>query len=174
MMMQMLEAGGLPPLMDDSRPSDESNPKGYYEYKPVRALSSDSKWLTEAEGRCVKIISPLLRHLPIEGPYKVILMYRDLDEVVQSQQRMMERISPTLTSSDHETLRSTFPRLMEMIGTWLKKQASFEVLSVNYADAIADPQEVATRVNEFLGGTLDSKAMASAVDPELYRSRKEP
>jgi hypothetical protein len=171
MMMQMLEAGGLPALVDDSRPRDESNPKGYYEYKPVKALSSDIKWLKDAEGKCVKVISPLLRHLPVAGSYKVILMRRDLDEVVQSQQQMMDRLSPTLTSADHETLRSTFPRLIKMIDDWLAKQSSFEVLYIDYADAVANPLQIAEQVNTFLDDKLDAKAMASVVDGSLYRSR---
>ncbi len=172
MMMQMLEAGGLPALVDELRPSDESNPKGYYEYMPVKSVSSDTRCLEEAAGKCVKIISPLLRHLPIEGRYKIIIMRRDLDEVVQSHQRMMDRLHPTLTSSDHETLRSAFPSLIKIVDNWLGEQPSFEVLSVEYADAIEDPLKVAKRVNTFLDEKLNAKEMASAVESTLYRSRK--
>lgn len=173
MMMQMLEAGGLPALVDGSRPGDESNPKGYYEYKPVKATSSNAKWLDDAEGKCTKVIAPLLRHLPLTERYKVILMHRDLDEVVLSQRRMMERLSPTLTAADHETLRSTFPRLMKMIGDWLKTQECFEVLPVSYGDVLADPQGLAQKISTFVGGGLDAGAMAAAVDPSLYKSRKD-
>ncbi|MCA9511706.1 MAG: hypothetical protein KC560_13435, partial [Myxococcales bacterium] len=35
--MQMLAAGGVPLLVDDARPPDASNPRGYLEYAPVRA-----------------------------------------------------------------------------------------------------------------------------------------
>ncbi len=173
MMMQMLEAGGLPALVDELRPSDESNPNGYYEYMPVKSLSSNIHCLEEAEGHCVKIIAPLLRHLPLDGRYKIILMHRDLDEVVTSHQLMMDRLYPTLTSADHETLRTTFPRLIKMIDDWLSKQSSFEVLSIDYADAIADPLKVAEQVNAFLEAKLNTKEMAAAVECALYRSRKD-
>jgi hypothetical protein len=173
MMMQMLEAGGLPALMDELRSTDESNPKGYYEYMPVKALSADTHCLNEAEGKCVKIIAPLLRHLPLEGHYKIILMQRDLDEVVRSHQLMMDRLHPTLTSVDHETLRSAFPSLIKIIDDWLSDKAGFEVLPVEYADAIADPLQVAEQVNAFLDGKLDVKEMASAVECALYRARKD-
>jgi len=40
---------------------------------------------------------------------------------------------------------------------------------VAYHDALERPAEVAADLNRFLGGTLDEKAMAAAVDPELRR-----
>ena len=62
LMMQMLAAGGVPPLTDKLRPSDESNPRGYFELEAVKRLRSDQAWLDQARGRAVKIIhllSPL-------------------------------------------------------------------------------------------------------------------
>ena len=44
-------------------------------------------------------------------------------------------------------------------------------MTVNYADAISDPQSTAQRVNEFLGGQLDEQAMAAVIDRSLYRER---
>ena len=38
MMMQMLAAGGLPPLTDGVRTADESNPEGYFELEAVKDL----------------------------------------------------------------------------------------------------------------------------------------
>ena len=42
-----------------------------------------------------------------------------------------------------------------------------ECLSVPYHGALGDPATTAARVNAFLGGQLDSTAMAAAVDPLL-------
>jgi len=36
MMMRMREAGGIPALIDNIRKPDEDNPRGYYEYEPVK------------------------------------------------------------------------------------------------------------------------------------------
>lgn len=36
MMMRMLDAGGLPLLVDAERPPDTDNPLGYYEFAPVK------------------------------------------------------------------------------------------------------------------------------------------
>ena len=38
-MMQMLQAGGMPLLIDDLRPPDADNPNGYWEYEPVNACN---------------------------------------------------------------------------------------------------------------------------------------
>jgi hypothetical protein len=39
----------------------------------------------------VKIVSPLLPYLPQRVPYRVVVMDRDLDEIVASQTRMLKR-----------------------------------------------------------------------------------
>jgi hypothetical protein len=56
MMMQMLEAGGLPILSDDARKADESNPEGYREMERVKELArgGDASWLRKARGRAIK------------------------------------------------------------------------------------------------------------------------
>ncbi len=46
------------------------------------------------------------------------------------------------------------------------------VLKVANADVISDPSAAARQVAEFMGNDLDAKAMASAVDPSLYRQPK--
>ena len=45
MIMQMLEAAGIPILSDGLRAADEDNPRGYFEFEPVKGLFSDNKWL---------------------------------------------------------------------------------------------------------------------------------
>ena len=91
MAMKMLEAGGMPILADGIRTADISNPKGYYEYEPVKELDKggDVAWLAEARGKAVKIISFLLTWLPETYDYRVIFMQRDLREVLASQNAML-------------------------------------------------------------------------------------
>ena len=76
MAMKMLEAGGLPILTDGIRAADISNPKGYYEYEPVKQLDKGGEpvWLADARGQAVKIISFLLTYLPETYDYQVIFM----------------------------------------------------------------------------------------------------
>src|SRR5205823_8443687 len=112
MMMQMLHAGGVVVMTDEKRLADENNPLGYYEYEPVKRLASESQWLTNATGKVVKIISQLLYFLPASHQYKIVYMKRDLDEVMQSQQKMLHKkgeISMTIYESykkEYEKMKS--------------------------------------------------------------------
>jgi hypothetical protein len=43
MAMKMLEAGGVPLLMDGIRTADEDSPKGYFEFERVKDLASEQE-----------------------------------------------------------------------------------------------------------------------------------
>ena len=85
----MMNKGGLDVLTDESRKSDDSNPKGYFEYDPVMSLHKDNTWLDKAQNKSLKVVAPLLKFLDPKFRYKVIFMNRDLTEVVKSQQKMI-------------------------------------------------------------------------------------
>ncbi|MGB6947396.1 MAG: alkaline phosphatase family protein, partial [Bryobacteraceae bacterium] len=91
MLMQMLAAGGMSVVSDGLRAADEDNPRGYQEFEPVKHLHKSSKWLFEERGRAIKIVAPLLNALPAGLACRVILCERDLDEVLDSQERMLAR-----------------------------------------------------------------------------------
>ena len=60
LMMQMLEAGGLPVLSDGERKADTDNPKGYLEWERIKQLPKEPGLIVEAEGKVVKVISQLI------------------------------------------------------------------------------------------------------------------
>ena len=55
MMMQMLAAGGMPVLTDGERDPDPDNPRGYFEFAPVKRTAQDARWLAGARGKAVKV-----------------------------------------------------------------------------------------------------------------------
>ncbi len=91
LLMQMLGAGGMDILSDGLREADEDNPRGYLEFEPVKNLFKDATWLFEKRGKVVKIVAPLLAALPHGLACRVILSERDLDEILDSQERMLVR-----------------------------------------------------------------------------------
>ena len=92
MMMRMLDMGGVPVLTDEIRAPDLDNPKGYYEFERVKKLpQGDIAWLADAQGKAVKIIGALLRHLPAAYTYKILFMRRAMVEVLASQRQMLIR-----------------------------------------------------------------------------------
>src|SRR2546428_1036536 len=107
-MMQMLQAGGMPLLTDDLRPPDADNPNGYWEYEPVKRLQQDDSWIPKAEGKAVKVVSALLQYLPPQYTYKIIFMQRPMQEVLASQTVMLERRGEPRGKADAKTIRSAF------------------------------------------------------------------
>src|SRR5512139_599996 len=79
LVMQMLAAGGMPLLADEARRPDPDNPRGYFEYAAVRAIARDAGFVALAAGRAVKVVAPLLRHLPATQSYRVLLVERRID-----------------------------------------------------------------------------------------------
>jgi hypothetical protein len=171
MMMQMLEAGGVPLLYDAARAPDEDNPRGYFEYEPVKRLARDASWLPLAEGKAVKVVYSLLRYLPPGRDYRVVFMTRPLKEVVRSQRVMLGRLGTAGSTLDDDTLAAVFEGQLGQLDRWLEAQPGISVLRVRHLDAIRAPERVAASVNHFLGGTLDEPAMAKAVDSRLHRQR---
>ncbi len=172
MAMKMLEAGGLSLATDGIRRADEDNPKGYYELERIKDLAQDAdkSWLADNRGKVVKIITYLLRHLPATNNYKIVLMRRELEEVVASQNKMLDRRGEPQHTED-ERMMDLFKDDLWRANYLLKHAPHLEALEVNYREVIEHPLEEARRISEFLGRELDLESMASVVDPELYRNR---
>ena len=171
MMMNMLQAGGLPILTDNIRTADDDNPKGYYEFEQVKQIEQDPSWLEDAQGKVVKMISALLKHLPADYHYKVIFMRRKIEEVLASQRQMLiRRNEPTDTIADNK-MADLYRRHLQQVEAWLAKQPNIDVLYVTYHQVVANPREHAEQINAFLGSGLDVDAMAASVDQMLYRQR---
>ena len=170
LMMQMLAAGGIPAVTDRRRAADPHNPRGYFEDERVKRLREDSTWIAEACGKAVKIIYKLLPHLPPRLDYRILFMERDLDEVYASQRDMLEARGDSAASQDRAIIRALSTEL-DAARAWLDGQSNIRWLAVPYAGLLNSPVIWAGKINEFLDGGLDESAMASAVDPALYRHR---
>jgi len=171
MMMQMLVAGGMEALTDNIRQADDDNPKGYFEFEPVKKTKEDPSWLDGAGGKVVKIIYRLLYDLPTDRSYQVVFMRRHMDEVLASQSIMLERRDEQGAKLSPEKMAEAFRKEIEKFEEWIAQQKHFDVLDVDYKEAVESPAGQAKRINAFLGGGLDETAMAASVDPDLYRNR---
>lgn len=171
LMMQMLQAGGVPVLTDGRREADEDNPEGYFEWEPVLGLADRPECLAVAEGKAVKVVSPLLRTLPPGWRYQVLFMLRPLVEVVASQLRMRQRLgrgegdARWLTGRLRQHLRDTLD--------WVRTQRHITLLPVAYGGLVNRPGPWMARVVAFLGeGRVPHpERMAGVVRPELQRQR---
>lgn len=171
MMMKMLEAGGLPPVVDGLRQPDPDNPEGYYEHERVKQLDKgDSAWVAGAQGKTVKVISALVEFLPPGYQYRVIFMNRKMEEVLRSQRKMLERRGEQSNVSD-EKLAELMAKHVRKVKSWVAAQPNFRLLDIDYNQMLAEPLPYVRQVNEFLGGFLDESAMEAVVNPDLYRNR---
>jgi predicted AlkP superfamily phosphohydrolase/phosphomutase/tetratricopeptide (TPR) repeat protein len=173
LMMQMLALGGVPPLHDNHRPADSDNPRGYYEFAPAKNLRMDSSWMPHAVGRALKLVAQLVPFLPPDPPCRVILMERDLEEVLASQKTMLERNGQAGAALASETLRAVYERQLAHVHEVMERRG-VPSLRVRFSDCLADPSGVAARVSDFLGLPLEAAAMVSAIEPGLYRNRLAP
>lgn len=172
MAMQMLSAGGCPAVTDGIRTADEDNPKGYFEEERVKDLHKDEidrSWLRGSRGKAIKIISFLLKYLPDNNNYKIIFMRRDLDEVLASQNTMLERRGEDNETSDENMLALWKDHLWK-VNYFLKRAPHMEFIEIVYSDAVKDPMHQATRIRDFLDLNLNLNEMAGVVDPSLYRN----
>lgn len=171
MMMQMLENGGLEILTDGVRSPDNNNPKGYFELEAVKRIATDKTWLPEAKNKAVKIISHLLQHLPGKYTYKVILMERDMDEIIRSQHVMLERLGKVKKGTYVTSIDLSFKNNLDKIDIWADERHNVDILYVQHRDVIENPEREAVRVCKFLNRDLDIQKMSVAIDTSLYRTK---
>lgn len=172
MVMKMLQAAGLPILTDGARRADEDNPEGYFEHERVKDLDkeADKSWVRGARGKALKVISHLIKELPDDNFYRIILARRDLKEVVASQNIMLARRGQPNPVADAEA-EELYRKHLLHVTLHIESQPNMELMTVQYREIISDPVHCAEEIRRFVGGPLDPATMASAVDPRLYRNR---
>ena len=169
LLMQMLAAGGLPVFVDSARPPDAHNPRGYFEFEPAKALAENAAWLPQATGHAVKVVHTLVAALPEGLDYRLVLVRRDLGEVVPSQDAMLAGSAPPGPSA--QRLAEIYAHQLAELEQWLDGRPGSSVLELDYSRILADPPRAARALDGFLGGGLDTEAMAGAVAPDLRHQR---
>jgi hypothetical protein len=171
MMMKMLSSGGLPVVMDSIRQADEDNPNGYFEIELSKKLKDgEVKWVYEASGKVVKVISYLLEYLPKDLNYYVVFMEREIKEILASQNKMLERRNEKSLISDEE-MTAQYNEHLRSVKYWLPRQQNIRVLYVSYNSMVNQPEGLCNSIVDFLELPLDVKAMREVPNPSLYRNR---
>jgi hypothetical protein len=183
LMMQILEAAGIPPFTDHKREADESNRKGYYEHDQVASLNSnpDRSWLRESRGTAIKIVAPLLAALPPKlrkkdteaEPlhYRIIFMERDMEEILQSQAAMLRRLGKAAaTGETTPDIGKAYQQQERHAKSWCATQGA-HALSMSYHALVHSPDKILSQLAAFLNATDKLAAMRACIDPALHRTR---
>lgn len=173
MMMSMLQAGGMELLTDNIRTPNEDNPKGYYEIEKVKRLKDgEDNWLSEAEGKAIKVISALLEFLPDQYNYRVIFMRRDIEEILASQKKMLIRRNEPVNGIDDEKMGEVFTKHLSQVSKWLADKQNFKVVYLNYKDLLSNVKPNLVKLRQELDIPLDLEPMLRIPDQGLYRQRR--
>lgn len=170
MLMQILRAGGIPISHDNTRPADESNPKGYYELaggKIINKLMDGSFPIKDHKGKFIKVTSFGLKYLP-PGKYKIIYSDRNIEEILDSMEKMIGEKDP-----NREDTKISFIKLNNMIKDYVLDREDMDILFINYNDILSDPKINISKIIKFLNAPdslLDK--MIVTVDKRLYRQRR--
>jgi hypothetical protein len=172
MMMKILAEAGVPIVTDEMRTADTDNPNGYFELETVKQmLDGNVAWLKGAGGKAVKVISSLLEYLPSLYSYKIIFMEREIQEILASQRKMLERRNEK-SEVDDAQIAEHFWKHLSVVKPWLARQPNMEVLYISYNSLMLNPEPYCRRVIEFIAcEPAHLEQMLSVPNAGLYRNR---
>jgi hypothetical protein len=165
MMMQMLQAGGIDLVFDGVRSADSYNPRGYFEYEKVKSLQKDNSWITGCKGKAIKILFHQLKFLPGQLYYKVIFMKRNLNDVLNSQDRMLAGLEKAV--DDRNKMKMIFEKELQLIQTWLNNQSNMDILYIDYDFVLMDPAVSVKKILKFLAYSGDEIKMQMIINTDF-------
>lgn len=174
LMMQLLEAAGVPLLVDNVRKADEHNPHGYYEYEPVKRLEEDASWIEQARGKALKVVSPLLRHLPDSEQYRVLYMDRPIEQILASQGVMLGGNPGGSTANcprPDQLMMIRFRRHLLQTKQWLVETPHFDPLFVNAPALFAGERDEIARCAQWINCPDRTADMQRMIDTDLWHHR---
>lgn len=187
LMMQILEAVNFPIFTDGVREADESNLRGYYEHEKVSSLlgSRDRAWLAGARGHALKVVAPLLSCLPgrllkvansKEPPqavyYRVIYMERDMDEVLASQDSMLDRLGRGRKTGERKQadVAKAYRQQERRARLWCAGPR-VQAMAVDFATLVHQADDILPQLAKFIGAPDQLDVMRSCIDTESHRVR---
>lgn len=176
LLMQMLQAGGLPPQTDHERAADIDNPEGYLEWEAIKRIAKEPELLDEPglESRAIKVISMLLPSLPRRHRYRVLFMQRPPEEIARSQAKMIARRGTGGIPGEEEAVAEKLRAHREDVLRYLRNLPDiYSVLEIDYPSLVAEPENWTTRIADFVGAeSLPSlERMAGVVRRDLHRNK---
>jgi hypothetical protein len=167
-MMQLFEAANASIATDSLRREDENNPKGYYELEAVKGIVKNNAFLKELDGKTIKIVAPLVTFIDLSLEYRVIFMLRDLDEVVQSQEKMVGKDQ----QDQKEKFKSMYALHIEKSRQFLLSH-NIPFIEIQHRELLQNSDASLHRLIDFCAWETSLEELKSVIDDSLYRNRKQ-
>ena len=143
-MMQLFKAAKADIATDAIRTEDENNPKGYYELEAVKGIVKNNAFLKELDGKTIKILAPLVTFIDLSLEYRVVFMIRDLDEVLQSQGKMLGKDQ----QDQQEKFRSIYALHVEKSRRFLRAN-NISFIVIQHRELLGNPETRLQSLMEF-------------------------
>lgn len=168
LLMQILSESGMPVATDNKRKADENNMHGYFEIeKLIDRLKETPELVFDYDDKVLKIIHYGLQFLP-KGDYKIIYMERDIEEVLDSMEKMLGKEDP-----HREKTKDTFLRLNKKCLKLMEERQDIQYLIINFRNLINNPDEELEKIIKFYNINKEKKpVMKEVIDPSSYRNRR--
>lgn len=159
LVMQMLEAGGMP--MTGIWPAFEAEESAGI----LDGGSIDRAWLESVPGHAVKVLDPHRGSIPAGPDYRVIWCHRDHQEQAKSQTKFLAVMVGIPYSRDTvRTFARSYNKDLPAAMRVLRACNPKGVLELNFENILAYPAATAIDIANFCGG-MNAEAMAKAVRP---------
>lgn len=170
MLMQMLKASGLSIYEDNVRLADQYNPNGYLEHRDMYNMSNDTSFIENCVNKVVKVFVGKLQFLPKNYTYKIILIRRDVKEVLLSLRKVRRKKETPEYPVMSVMKLNQLERLNEYATKYMGNNPNIDLLLVDYKEILVNPEKISIQIASFLELNLDTVQMSSKVNLNLYRS----
>ena len=168
LMMQVLKRAGLDIHSDYNRKEDDNNPQGYFELEAVKGIVKNNSFLREARNKVVKIVAPLPTFIDLSEKYQVVFMIRDLNEVLQSQEKMVQKNQ----IEEREKFKNIYLMHIEKTKAFFESN-SIPFITIDYNNLMNQPTVELTKLIEFLSLPSKLDDLLPSINPALYRNKNE-
>jgi hypothetical protein len=171
MLMQILTNAGMPIATDKKREADKDNMKGYYEVDGiVDKVKENPNVVVEYDNKVLKIIHFGIQYLPKlpKGKYKLIYIERDIEEVLDSMDKMVGE-----KDNKRDETKEVFLKFNKLAKKLIQEREDIDFILVNHRDLLTNPEPTIDKIIEFFNIDKDKKqAMISVIDQKSYRNRR--
>lgn len=167
LMMQLFKAANAEIATDAIRTEDENNPKGYYELEAVKGIVKNNQFLKELDGKTIKIVAPLVSFIDLSLDYRVVFMLRDLDEVVQSQEKMVGKDQ----QDQKEKFKTMYTLHIEKSRQFLLSN-HIPFIEIQHRELLQESETTLQYLIDFCQWETSIDELKSVIDQSLYRNRK--